>query len=621
MVWKKDRIVEESTNASFLKGKKLARKVMAFVLAATMLVGGVFTAQAATMKDLFDAKAYSARYSDLSAAFGTNEKALYKHYITHGMAENRTMNELIDVKKYRAAYADLDAAFGDNWDAYVNHYITFGAREGRNAFGTFDALAYASRYPDLQAAYGNNVLALYQHYVRFGRNEGRIGTADGYVANAASGASSAASDDDDDDDNHATVTPAPTATPAPTTAPSDPEGPPVEVTGVMCDPETGAPIPNATIHFTPVGTAREAILAAITNVAATAANQSVATAATTDVTGGDVTGGNVTGGDVQPTAAPTTQPTVPPTTQPIVYEAVTDANGNFVVYLPAGTYRAEVTAAGYLALTIDNIVVNDGEAASVPTVQLLSESADGESRIAGHLTNAIDGSAIANATVELRSGWGNYTGEVVATTTTDANGDYEIGVDRGYYTATYSAAGFITKSMNVISATNYTTNIQHEAMTPSGLAADSYRIVLTWGENPRDLDSHITGPAADGTRFHVAYYNREYSVNGEAVVTLDHDDVTSFGPETVTVITPEDNAIYRYSVHHFSGTGSLTTSNAEVNVYAGSNLIATYNVPVTGEGRIWNVFEIRDGQFVVLNNLVDGSSSGDAYYADADYTE
>ena len=38
------------------------------------------------------------------------------------------------------------------------------------------------------------------------------------------------------------------------------------------------------------------------------------------------------------------------------------------------------------------------------------------------------------------------------------------------------------------------------------------RIVLTWGEEPSDLDSHLIGPAVEeGTKFHTWYGNEDYT--------------------------------------------------------------------------------------------------------------
>lgn len=138
------------------------------------------------------------------------------------------------------------------------------------------------------------------------------------------------------------------------------------------------------------------------------------------------------------------------------------------------------------------------------------------------------------------------------------------------------------------------------SMSPStgtgALTANQFRVVLNWGENPRDLDSHLTGPAADGTtRWHVYYGNKQ----GGDVCGLDVDDTTSYGPETVTC--PRDTTgslrpgIYRYSVHHYSGSNTIGTSGATVRLELGNGQVYNYTPPdaaYTGSNNVWTVFEI-----------------------------
>lgn len=155
------------------KCKKRIRLFVSVILAGMLLWNGSGIAQATTLADIFDARQYADRYSDLKEAFGYDEKALLEHYLTYGIAEGRDGFGLLDVRKYREKYPDLDAAFGDNWDAYVDHYLTYGIKEHRDPGTDFDPLAYMERYEDLEEAFGDDALALYQHYMIFGKNEGR----------------------------------------------------------------------------------------------------------------------------------------------------------------------------------------------------------------------------------------------------------------------------------------------------------------------------------------------------------------------------------------------------------------------------------------------------------------
>lgn len=158
--------------------KKRVKKLLVLGVVTTMFISSTLSVSAAGLKELFSAKYYADTYPDLKAAFGYDEKALYRHFITYGLAENRNMNPVIDIQAYRAAYPDLDAAFGDNWDAYVNHFLTYGAKEGREQGVLFNPLKYAAAYSDIAAAFGTDIQAITNHYLTHGITEGRTaGTA------------------------------------------------------------------------------------------------------------------------------------------------------------------------------------------------------------------------------------------------------------------------------------------------------------------------------------------------------------------------------------------------------------------------------------------------------------
>lgn len=148
-------------------------KLLIISLTAILLVSSSLKVSAAGVKDVFDASYYAGRYSDLKSAYGTDEAALFNHFMTRGAYEGRVMSPILDVVAYRAAYADLNAAFGDDWNAYVNHYLTYGIAEKRTSGVLFDLAAYAESYPDVKAAYGEDYTAIARHYIIYGMKEGR----------------------------------------------------------------------------------------------------------------------------------------------------------------------------------------------------------------------------------------------------------------------------------------------------------------------------------------------------------------------------------------------------------------------------------------------------------------
>ena len=582
----KKELNETETKRS-AKRSGMARRITALVLAGVLTFGGTATVSAATLRDVFDAQYYSETYSDLKDTFGTNQTALYKHYKTFGKKEGRTSTALIDVQKYRAAYPDLDAAFGDNWDAYVNHYIKYGFNEGRNSFGTFDARAYADRYPDLKAAFGYDVLALYKHYLKFGRAEGRdasaaVAATSSYTESSYSGSSNTGSADNGNNTSTNTA--------------------PIRTNGRLTNPETGAPVAGATVTFrlTSFNATAEEAEAATESVETTAeTTESTEATETTEST----------------EATESTEETEEPENGLVVgdgyYEITTDANGYYEIpeFVP-GVYSVQAAAVGYLTLTVNSISINaDNGSFTLPTFQLLSSDMSGVNTVAGVAKNATTGLGIEGVTVNVRANWNSQSGDVIATTTTDADGSYSFSLERGYYTLEFARDGFVSTFVNV--ASSNAIGACEGVLSPtstSEVTSTEFRIVLTWGETPRDLDSHLVGLDDANSVFHIAYYNKvERDTDGNVIASLDVDDVSSYGPETVTIVNARTDATYYYSVKDFTDRYDATStkmseSGANVKVYQGSVLVKEYNVPLNQAGYIWNVFKIENGSVVDINN-------------------
>jgi hypothetical protein len=147
------------------------------------------------------------------------------------------------------------------------------------------------------------------------------------------------------------------------------------------------------------------------------------------------------------------------------------------------------------------------------------------------------------------------------------------------------------------------------AMSPVMLRnLDGMRIVLNWGAQPSDLDSHLVHPST-----HVYF-----SAKQGDLANLDVDDTTSYGPETITLEKKKQGVKYLYAVHNFSeggSKGSLTLSNnsqAKVFVYVGSSLVRTFTPPKGKAGNVWVVFGIgENGEFYDINKFSDGNGRDD----------
>ncbi len=135
---------------------------------------------------------------------------------------------------------------------------------------------------------------------------------------------------------------------------------------------------------------------------------------------------------------------------------------------------------------------------------------------------------------------------------------------------------------------------------------DEIRIILTWGSNPTDMDSHLITPEIDSVSFHISYSDTGNSESAPFVV-LDLDDVDGFGPETITIKKLEAGR-YTYYVHQYSNDGRMSESKGSVQIFDSPNCTGSiFNIPEQGEGRYWDVFKINgeNGNISETNEIVD----------------
>lgn len=299
-------------------------------------------------------------------------------------------------------------------------------------------------------------------------------------------------------------------------------------------------------------------------------------------------------------------------------QATTDANGTYTLDVASGTgYTITVAKTGYITETYQDIEVTENNVVHLETILQISNSYSGTGSISGTIVSALDGSGVNGLAVNLRRGINAKAGAIQANTTTSNSGQYIVSqLDAGAYTAEASGSGYATSYFTVICIGGTTNPDQNGTITPV-LPAGETRIVLTWGETPWDLDSHLTGPLPDGSRFHM-YYPYADSNDGSPwpdIITLDLDDTSSYGPETTTIHQQMDG-VYRFSVYDFSNRGStdsteLSNSGAQVRIYRGnSGLTATFNVPVNAGGILWTVFELNGDNLTPINSMSYVSDSG-----------
>lgn len=156
-------------------------------------------------------------------------------------------------------------------------------------------------------------------------------------------------------------------------------------------------------------------------------------------------------------------------------------------------------------------------------------------------------------------------------------------------------------------------------------------VSLSWGQNPSDLDSHFRGPTiADSLtdRFHIYFGRRTVVVEG-VTIYLDVDDISSFGPEIITVPRFPLPGRYVYSVHHYSGSGTVYQSPARVEVLLDGNsyiFSPSQDEDTRGANDTWMVFEVNvaaNGELSLIPldsyTSIDNNDIGEAFIAPTMY--
>lgn len=225
----------------------------------------------------------------------------------------------------------------------------------------------------------------------------------------------------------------------------------------------------------------------------------------------------------------------------------------------------------------------------------------GTATLEGVVVDATTGGPLADATACFVFN-GNVTN---ICDSTDRDGNFQLQLlPAGDHAVQVSKRGYTTAREAAQLADDATTSVRI-ALNP-GLNSGELRIVLSWGENPRDLDSHLWVPQSSGD--YEVYYADKGNCDAAPRACLDVDDTTSYGPETITIAQMQDGT-YSYAVHWFAGTGSWAASEAVVRVYDVNGLAATYTAPndtSLGEKSWWYVFDL-DGTTITEKNTLSTS--------------
>ncbi len=281
---------------------------------------------------------------------------------------------------------------------------------------------------------------------------------------------------------------------------------------------------------------------------------------------------------------------------------LTATGGEFELLVDPGDYTMRVTAPGFEPAPDTPVTVVADSVISVGVVRLNPSS--NPSGVRGTVEHANLEQPIAGATVLLVE-----PGISVLSTT---SGDFELIANPGDYTMRVSASGFIATERAVVIPAGEIVDVGVVALVPQQ-SEDEIVIVLSWGVSPADLDAHLYGPAIppDTARFHV-YYSNQGSRESPPYATLDRDDQSSYGPETV-VIVQRFTGTYNYMVHDYTNRGSspdypseaLSNSGARVRVIVHNQETHNITIPTGVGGSLWRVLDIdgASGTVEIRNTL------------------
>lgn len=293
-----------------------------------------------------------------------------------------------------------------------------------------------------------------------------------------------------------------------------------------------------------------------------------------------------------------------------VYGGTTNDKGYYNILVPTreAGYELAVTKEDFTEEEIYDVEIDEDKIDISQQPVYLSEKSDTEYSYALEFYDALSVSSLEGVSVTIRTGVNHRDGEPVSQFYSE-NSRENLSLVSGMYTVQISKEGYVD-TYETIFVSGSSENLTQLYLSKQ-LNENELRIVLTWGETPNDLDSHLFTPGNMGQQdedYHVAYYQKDLP-DGSA--SLDVDEREGYGPETVTIDSVKEGQ-YKYYVADFSNCScgnedsyEMSRSHAAVRVYGKDGLIQTFYVPANRRGVLWEVFEIRDGTIVPLQRYYD----------------
>ena len=209
--------------------------------------------------------------------------------------------------------------------------------------------------------------------------------------------------------------------------------------------------------------------------------------------------------------------------------------------------------------------------------------------------------ALSGAEVIARKGLNNKTGEQVTTGTTDADGNLVIELVSGVYTLEIRLNGYVVGYKTVVVDEDKTVS----AALTKPVKDKEMKVVLSW-DGEQDLDSYLFTPykAKKGNMAYIGgsakkdkHGNRLY-LDGKDGNNVEIINIANIKKGNYKYYVSD----YTNSIQKNYSAKDMAGLNIRVEVYDKNGLVAVYIIPYNSNGVIWEVFEIKNGKVVPLQN-------------------
>lgn len=191
--------------------------------------------------------------------------------------------------------------------------------------------------------------------------------------------------------------------------------------------------------------------------------------------------------------------------------------------------------------------------------------------VSGYVLDATTGGPIAGASVQIE-------GEDAVKTNSDGVYSYQSIAPGPHTLAVTGAAGYEPGSHDFNVTDPIVPGTSADVFLSPTLQPGTYRAVLAWAAQPRDMDAHLVMPSGSCT---VIYNNRHCTGPGGLSATLDHDVTSGYGPETITITAPSGatgNVTFVAWVYSYYS-GALASSASKVQLFSSGGHVHNFALP------------------------------------------